>query len=67
MLQLITLRVWARIGEWRWHTLSITLEAGRGISAETCGLDDVFSADDIGSGLYTHFIIIYIPCIIAAF
>ena len=39
----------------------------RGISAETCGLDDVFPSDDLGSGPYTRFIIIYMPCIIAAF
>ena len=37
------------------------------MSAETCRLDDVFPSDDHGSGLYTQFIIIYIPCIIAAF
>ena len=46
---------------WRWHILSIPLKAGRGISAETCGLDDVFPPDDIGSGpcapfiIYTHY------------
>ena len=28
---------------WRWHILSIRLAAGRGTSAGTCGLDDVFS------------------------
>ena len=50
---------------WPWYTLSIPLEAGRGISAETCGLDDVFSPDDRGSGLHIQFIII--PCIIASF
>ena len=27
---------------WRWHILSIPLTTGRGTSAETCGLDDVF-------------------------
>ena len=48
------------------HNL-IPLEAGRGISAKTCELDDVFSPDDLDSGPYTHVIIIYIPCIIAAF
>ena len=40
--------------------------AGRGISAETYRLDDVFPPDDIGSGPYTPFII-YTPHIIAAF
>ena len=34
---------------WRWHILSIPLTTGRGTSAETCGLDDVFSPDDLGS------------------
>ena len=45
---------------WLWHMLSIPLEAGWGISAETCGLDekrDVFPPDDLGSGPYTQFII----------
>ena len=37
-----------------------------GISAETCGLDDVFPPDDLDSGPCTPFII-YIPHIIAAF
>ena len=41
---------------WRWHILSIPLEAGRGISAETCGLDDMFPPDDLGSGMYTPFV-----------
>ena len=27
---------------WRWHIISIPLTTGRGTSAETCGLDDVF-------------------------
>ena len=34
---------------WRWHILSIPLTTGRGTSAETCGLDDVFPPDDLGS------------------
>ena len=34
---------------WRWHILSIPLTTGRGTSAETCGLDDVFPLDDLGS------------------
>ena len=50
----------------RWHILSIPLKAGRGISAETCGLDDVLPPDDLGSGPCTPFIT-YIPHIIAAF
>ena len=32
-----------------WHILSIPLTTGRGTSAETCGLDDVFPPDDLGS------------------
>ena len=51
----------------RWHILSTPLEADRGISAETCGFDDAFPPDDLGSGPYAQFIIIYIPCIIDAF
>ena len=51
---------------WRWYILSIPLKARRGISAKTCGLDDVFSPDDLGSGPCTPFII-YIPHIIATF
>ena len=34
---------------WRWHILSIPLTTGRGTSAETCGLHDVFLPDDLGS------------------
>ena len=34
---------------WCWHILSIPLTTGRGTSAETCGLDDVFPPDDLGS------------------
>ena len=50
---------------WRWHILSIPLKAGRGISAETCGLDNVFPPDDLGSGPCTSFIIyIHYSCII---
>ena len=37
------------------------------MSAETCGLDDVFPSDDIGSNPYTQYIALYIPCIIASF
>ena len=43
------------------------LEACRGISAKTFGLDDVFPPDDLGSGPYSQLRITYIPCIIAAF
>ena len=52
---------------WRWHILSIPLTTGRGTSAETCGLDDVFPPDDLGSHpdalcLYIYiYIYIYIP------
>ena len=42
---------------WCYHILSIPSEAGRGMSAENFGLDDVFPPDDLGSGLYTQFII----------
>ena len=55
-----------RFYPWCWHILSIPLKAGRGISAETCGLDDVFPPDDVGSDPCTPFII-YIPHIIAKF
>ena len=44
----------AQLFPWRWHILSIPLEAGRGISTETCELDDVFPADDLESGPYTE-------------
>ena len=41
-----------RVGVWslprRWYILSIPLTTGRGTSAETCGLDDVFPPDDLG-------------------
>ena len=47
--------------------MSIPLEVGRELSAETCELDGVFPTDDLGSGPYAQFIIMYIPCIIAAF
>ena len=35
---------------WRRHILSIILNAGREISAETHGLNDMFPTGDIGSG-----------------
>ena len=44
---------------WRWHILSIPLTIGRGTSAETCGLDDVFPPDDPSRS--SVFIYIYIP------
>ena len=34
---------------------------------ETYGLNDVFLSDDLGSSLYTQFIVINVPSIIAAF
>ena len=34
---------------WRLHIFSIPLTSGRGTSPETCGLDDVFPPDDLGS------------------
>ena len=36
---------------------------GRGISVETCGLDDVFRPDDLDPGRYTPFIIMHISYI----
>ena len=54
-----------KVLQWRWHIISIPLKSGRGVSAETCGLDDVFPPDDLGSGPCTPFII-YIPYIMAA-
>ena len=34
---------------WRWHIPSIPFTTGRGTSAETCRLEDVFPPDDLGS------------------
>ena len=34
---------------WHWHILSIPLTTGRGTGAEPCGLDDVFTPDDLPS------------------
>ena len=48
-----------------YENISIPVAAGRGISAETWGLDDVFHPDDFGSGPYIPFII-YISYMIAA-
>ena len=46
---------------WRWHIRSILSMTGRGISAEICGLDDVFPPDDLcsRSGALCHCIFIY--------
>ena len=49
-----------------YHLTPIVSKGKHWISAETCGLDDVFPPDDLGSGPCTSFII-YIPHIIAAF
>ena len=54
------------ITPWHWNIISIPLKAGRGINAETCGLDDVFPPDHLGSDPCMPFII-YIPHFIAAF
>ena len=40
---------------WRWHILSILLIAGRGMSAEICGLDNVLSPYDLCSRPETIF------------
>ena len=40
--------------------LSILLEAGRGVNAETCRLDDVFSPDDLSSGSESQCELIYL-------
>ena len=52
-----------RMGVWslpcRWHILSIPLTTGRGTSAETCGLDDVFPPDDLCSRPELTYICIY--------
>ena len=45
---------------WRWHILSILLAAGRVISAETWGLDDVFPLDDLCSRPETLVLIYFI-------
>ena len=36
--------------------MNIQSIAGRGTSAETCGLNDVFPPDDLGSGLYIQYL-----------
>ena len=50
-------RLWEYSNGHRCKSIQQPLEAGRRISFETCGLDDVFPPDDLGSGLYTPFII----------
>ena len=40
--------------QWRWHIFSIPLGTGPGLSAKTCGLDDVFPPDDLGCGPETY-------------
>ena len=53
---------------WRWHILSIPLTTGRGTSAETCGLDDVFPPDDLGSRPETLCKYIYIyMCVLSLY
>ena len=42
------------IAPMRWHILSIPLTTSPGTSAETCGLDDVFPPDDLGSRPEAH-------------
>ena len=53
--------------EWKSPNMFVSSEAGRGINAHTFELDDVFPPDDLDSALYTQFVFIYIPLIIAAF
>ena len=43
------MRVGAYSLPWHMHIISILLEACRGISAETCMLDNVLSPDDFSS------------------
>ena len=37
----------------RWRIIPIPSEAGRGLSAEICGMDEVCPPDDLGSDPYT--------------
>ena len=61
-------RVEVQLLLWCSQIPSIPLEAGRGgISTVTLGLGDVFPPDGLDSGLHTQFIVICIPCIVAAF
>ena len=50
---------------WHWHILSILSTAGRGISADTCGLNDVFPLHDIWSEIPCLYIYIYVLYIYA--
>ena len=68
LYELVDLRVLdsnRRVGvwllSWRWQILPILLIASRGISAETCGLGDVFPPDDLFSRPETlcYYIFIY--------
>ena len=43
----------------RWHIVSILLETGWGISAETCELNNVFPSDDRSSGPNIQFMLAY--------
>ena len=52
---------------WRWHIVSIPIEAGWEISFETRGFDDVLPPGELGSSLYIQFIILYGASIIAVF
>ena len=45
---------------WHWHIISVLLEAGRGISAESCILDNVLPPDDFSSGSETQCMFEYI-------
>ena len=54
ILYWLTYEFWTRTGGWDfhyllwlWHILATLLMAARGISAETCGLGDVFPSDDL--------------------
>ena len=44
---------------WRWHIISTPLKASRGISAKTCGLDDVFPPDDLVLACVLHLLYTY--------
>ena len=45
--------------QWRLRILPILFEAGRGICVKTCGLDDVFPPNDLGSALETNLTCIF--------
>ena len=50
-----------------WHILPILIKASRSISAETCGLDDVFPPDDLRFGPAILFMSIYVFRILDAY